>query len=259
MSMLPRTKKAQVCKVTRRACLGKTSCNSTTNASLWLDKFIKTHDPAGRQALFNDVVNTIKEPAWYSEWFNRWKSCLGHYGAQFRKARVDGRMIIGLAHDSVLETSITLHRVLSVPYIPGTALKGVASSFAQHRLEPEWSPSLENGAHSILFGNPESAGYVTFFDAMPLPGTSRLLADVITVHHMDYYAGQDVPPADWDNPNPVQFISANGTYLIALAGPSEWVDAAFAILSHALRLMGIGARTSSGYGRLVMDPGPPAH
>jgi len=42
-------------------------------------------------------------------------------------------------------------------------------------------------------------------------------------------------------------------YLIALHGPDEWVKAAFEILAHALRGEGIGAKTSSGYGRMVLD------
>jgi CRISPR-associated protein Cmr6 len=75
---------------------------------------------------------------------------------------------------------------------------------------------------------------------------------VITVHHPDYYQGGKDAPADWDSPNPVSLLSATGNYLIALAGPSVWVDAAFRILELALAEQGVGAKTSSGYGRLRM-------
>jgi CRISPR-associated protein Cmr6 len=59
----------------------------------------------------------------------------------------------------------------------------------------------------------------------------------------------------------VPFLSVTGRYLIALAAPelpnpSEWIQATFAILEGALEEMGIGAKTSSGYGRMkFVQPG----
>jgi CRISPR-associated protein Cmr6 len=82
--------------------------------------------------------------------------------------------------------------------------------------------------------------------------------DVITVHHPEYYRGENLPPADWDNPNPVPFLSATGSYLVALHGPESWVEAAFKILQLALAEEGIGAKTSSGYGRMVFQTPPAA-
>jgi len=75
---------------------------------------------------------------------------------------------------------------------------------------------------------------------------------VITVHHPDYYQGAN-SPADWDNPTPVPFLSATGDYLIALAGEDGLVQKAFAILGLALREEGVGAKTSSGYGRMEVQ------
>ncbi|HHY69083.1 MAG TPA: type III-B CRISPR module RAMP protein Cmr6 [Bacillota bacterium] len=236
---------------TRRQCLSEKKHTITTNAGLWLDKYIRDQDREGtsRRELVEEVAG-ILQPEWYEQWFARWKSCLEESGAKMREAQVLGRMAVGLGTDSVLETSISLHHTIGVPYIPGTALKGVASSFARKRLGDEWLPQAENGSHSIMFGNTDTAGYVTFFDAMPLPNQSKLFLDVMTVHHPEYYKTGTTPPADWDNPNPVPFLSANGRYLIALAGPEEWVEAAFSILEYSLESVGVGAKTSSGYGRL---------
>lgn len=246
--------KAQVSKVTRRGRLSAETVRPTTNAGLWLDKFIKDQEAAGgsRSALVEEVAG-ISQPECYAAWFDRWRQCLEAYGAQCREAEVTGRMVVGLGEDSVLETSIALHHTLGVPYIPGTALKGLASSFAGQQLGDEWSAGTTGGAHSIMFGDTDSAGYVTFFDAMPLPNGSRLFPDVITVHHGEYYQAGTAPPADWDSPNPVSFLSASGKYLIALCGPREWVTAAFAILERALRSAGVGAKTSTGYGRLILE------
>ena len=74
---------------------------------------------------------------------------------------------------------------------------------------------------------------------------------MITVHHPDYYQG-DQAPADWDNPTPVPFLSATGVYLLALAGDPQWVEAAYKILALALCEEGVGAKTSSGYGRMTI-------
>jgi CRISPR-associated protein Cmr6 len=186
---------------------------------------------------------------------------LGEYKAITRKATVKGRMIVGLGDESVLETSIALHHTYGVPYIPGSALKGLASSYAHQKLGENWQKGSD--AHNILFGNTDKAGYITFFDALYVPDSGHhgqaLYPDIITVHHQEYYnTGKDNAPADWDSPTPVPFLSATGSYLLALAAPdlptdNEWVPRTFDILEHALKEMGIGAKTSSGYGRMEFE------
>ena len=172
-------------------------------------------------------------------------------------------MVVGLGAESVLEVSIGLHRTYGVPYIPGSALKGLAAAAAHKKLEdPAWRKIGEDGkigaSHKILFGDQESSGYVTFHDALWVPTGDKLPLDldVMTVHHPDYYQGTERPPADWDNPNPVAFLSAHGTYLLAATGPEEWADAAMAILKEALEKDGIGAKTAAGYGRMKVNRPP---
>src|SRR5207302_10163433 len=63
---------------------------------------------------------------------------LDDQGAKKRIAHVKGRMIIGLGDESVLETAITLHRTYGVPYIPGSALKGLAAAYVRQRLGEAW-------------------------------------------------------------------------------------------------------------------------
>src|SRR5712692_1541822 len=155
-------------------------------------------------------------------------------------------MIIGLGDESVLETAITLHRTYGVPYIPGSALKGLAASYVRQRLGVDWQKDKD--AYKVVFGNTDDTGYITFFDALYIPGTGfrgrALYPDVITVHHQKYYQDPNNPPADWDDPTPVPFLTATGSYLIALAGSEleeheAWIDATFAILKGALAELGI--------------------
>lgn len=231
------------------------------NAGLWLDKYLVTasgnqpNDDKPKSILVGEVAR-IPEPPVYKAFYERWKASLAETGVRethMREATVSGRLVVGLGNESVLETSISLHRTYGVPFIPGSALKGLASRYADRRLEGKGWRKRDGEDHTILFGSTETAGYVTFFDALYVPGSGHegkaLWPDVITVHHPNYYQG-DAPPADWDSPNPVSFLSATGNYLIALRGDDAWVNAAFDILALALAEEGIGAKTSSGYGRM---------
>lgn len=269
----------------RKVCDGIKSTD-TTNAGLWLDKYMLSQEQRGsqkqpKQELVRQVAG-ISEPPSYAPFYKRWKDTLNAVGASTYPAKVEGRMVVGLGDAGVLETAITLHHTYGVPYIPGSALKGLAAGFANRRLEdPQWRkpPSVKDAgdttgdAHAVLFGKPVTtitkpdgtvttsnakAGYVTFFDALYVPGSGvgnrALHPDVMAIHHRDYYrGGSPTPPADWDSPGPVPFLSATGSYLIALAGPIDWVSAAFDILRLALEQEGIGAKTSSGYGRLRLN------
>jgi CRISPR-associated protein Cmr6 len=236
-----------------------------THTGLWLDKYIrdqKRDDTESRRELVNEVSEQ-PEPPEYNAFYTRWQEMLKECRAQTRRARVRGRMAVGLGSESLLEASISLHRTYGVPYIPGSALKGLASSYAHHYLGDGWH--IGETFHQVIFGDMKSAGYITFFDALYISGTGwrgRALApDVITVHHQKYY-DTGVAPLDSDDPNPIPFLSATGEYLLALAAPdfqqqTRWIDITFQILAEALAKLGIGAKTSSGYGRMTFIE-PPA-
>jgi CRISPR-associated protein Cmr6 len=230
-----------------------------TNAGLWLEKWLPDVEERGpgRQTHLEQLEELEVSPE-YRRFFQRWKDSIIALGAQTAEASVMGRMVVGLGAESVLETSVALHRAYGVPYIPGSALKGLAAAAAHKHLEdPKWRKVDEDGktgeSHRILFGDQESSGYVTFHDALWIPEGDKLPLDldVMTVHHPNYYQGKDnKPPADWDSPNPVAFVSARGKYLLALTGPEDWAEAGMKILVDALQEDGIGAKTAAGYGRM---------
>jgi len=239
-----------------------------THAGLWLDKYIVKQDrkeTESRRNLVNEIA-AIPVPEVYKTFYKSWEKTLTELGVKPREATVLGRMIIGLGDESVLETSVTLHHTYGVPYIPGSALKGLAASYVRQKLGEDWKKESE--AYKTIFGETDEAGYITFFDAYYVPGSGHkgqaLYPDVITVHHSNYYQGKEDAPADWDSPIPVPFLSATGKYLIALAAPdlqqpTEWINITYSILREALQTLGIGAKTSSGYGRMKMEslPGDP--
>ncbi len=244
--------------------LGGLAPEAHTNAGLWLDKYLcgadqrkQSHNGQPKTLLVKEVA-TIKTSDLYPVFFESWKAALTNEETILAKAIVEGRLAIGLGDDSVLETSITLHHTYGVPYLRGSALKGLTAAFARNRIGGMWAKN--SPAYKVVFGETGDAGYVTFHDALYVPGSGykgqALHADIMTVHHKDYYGSGNEPPADWDEPNPVPFLSATGSYLVALSAPQgcqEWLQAAFDILKLALAEEGIGAKTSSGYGRMKLE------
>lgn len=178
-----------------------------------------------------------------------------------------GRMILGLGNENVLETGLTLHHIYGTPMIPGTALKGLAA----HYCDQVWGVKDERFKrgqeyHKAIFGTTDDAGHLIFHDAWITPETltEALRPDVMTPHHGDYYAGKKnenkesgaVAPTDFDDPNPITFLSVSGTFHIAVScdvpEEKQWTSFVFDLLADALREWGIGGKTSAGYGRLEM-------
>ncbi|GAA5527588.1 type III-B CRISPR module RAMP protein Cmr6 [Herpetosiphon gulosus] len=279
----------------RRDRLNNVTVDNVAHAGLWLDRYLPQQpDPENKanQQRPNNALgrgSTVKpdectsdnpltehfcrgsqiarkEPVLnlYRAFFTRWLNTLKEIpDICLLKAKVEGRMVVGLGAESVLENSIALQRTYGLPYIPGSGLKGLASSFAHQRLgqgiaedgaTPKWAKGGE--FHRELFGTTELSGCVSFYDALYIPGTAQaggpLHSDVITVHHPTYYQGNSTPPADWDSPTIIPFLSATGHYLVALSGDPNWCNAARTLLANGLTHMGIGAKTSSGYGRMEL-------
>lgn len=245
----------------RRMALEFLEASAGTNAGLWLDKCLDNVEAKGpgRQEHFDQLAH-ISISDEYRRFFQRWKDSVPTLEpfTETAEAVAPGRLIVGLGAESVLETAILLHRTYGVPYISGSALKGLAAAAAhKHLADPRWRKACADRPigefHRILFGDQESAGYVIFHDALWVPEGNKvpLDLDVMTVHHPDYYQAKDnAPPADWDSPTPVAFVSARGQFLLALTGPEEWATAAMGILKEALEKDGIGAKTAAGYGRM---------
>lgn len=244
------------------------------NAGLWLDKFIlnqsseanldglkKRSKKITAKGVLVEEVASIPVSDEYEQFYDRWKTGLGKLTRCLGVAKAQGRIAIGLGDESVLETSVTLHRTYGVPYLPGSALKGLAASYARNRIGDHWGKRKDGYgyAYKVVFGTTAEAGYITFHDALYVPksgGGRPLRPDVITVHHPDYYQNKNKPPADWDDPNPVPFLTATGNYLIAISavpGCEVWLSQTWRILRLALKEEGIGAKTSSGYGRMELS------
>ena len=260
----------------RRTALAAVAAGPTTNAGLWLDKYLRDQTDDGdsgtgvgaKADLMADVCR-LSTPPGYEEAFKARQQLLAGSRTLSGKAAVLGRMIVGLGNKGVIEVGVSLEHTWGVPYIPGSALKGLAAATAHQLIGgPEWSKPIDTegqaierapNSYDVIFGSTEDRGGVIFHDAWWVPaGTWPLKLDVITVHHGAYYGGGTVAPSDFDSPIPVSFMSCTGTYFVTveasahLPGPIEpWLESAMVLLKKGLADLGVGAKTSSGYG--LMD------
>jgi len=187
------------------------------------------------------------------------------------------RVVVGLGAESVLVTSIRLHRVYGFPILPGSALKGLARSYALWQVAKELgvpvlsleellaTPSTAAVRYMELsivekkvkplrdaFGTTASAGKVIFFDAVPAnPAKLVLDLDVMNPHYSQYYQGGGTPPADYLNPVPIFFltIAPGSEFLFAAASKDGNLAQKVQMwLQTALCETGVGAKTTAGYG-----------
>ena len=265
----------------RRKILEKVSADGSTHAGLWFDAMLaelpekRTEAQGGDRdeadaSIYRDHLEALASrgvPPGYREaaeareaLLRSWTGTIDGAVTRVYEASAEGRMVVGLGAASLTETHIALQRTWGVPFLPGSALKGLASSTAHRSGDADWlraETHTPGGRHArVLFGDTTTAGVVTFHDAWWVPGGETKLPldlDVMTVHHADYYMKGDVP-ADWDSPNPVAFVTARGTYLVALTGPEDWVETASVWLKVGLARDGLGAKTHAGYGRMRLTP-----
>ncbi len=161
----------------------------------------------------------------------RWVDTTSARGARHFSGKVDWRMVIGLGGETVLETDLTLHHLYGIPFIPGSALKGLTRAYAAQDKKEVFIPSdkpdeafvpsltIEKDHETIqrIFGKQKETGTVIFFDALPQNGEARFELDIMNAHYPDYYSEGKVPTND-QNPNPVTFLTvARTTFIFALA------------------------------------------
>lgn len=190
--------------------------------------------------------------------------------------RLESRLISGIGRSHPSENGFVFHPVLGIPYLPASGLKQVAAEALD--LIPEeivGANALDAGAlsnvRSRITGAGDtghSLGAVTFLDALPVRPV-ELTAEIIASHYGPWYGhfepqrGRDAAwdevwePADWHDPVPVTLLAVElgATFRVAVLPGRGCDDAtlsvAWASLEAGLKLLGFGARTTLGFGRLT--------
>lgn len=226
------------------------------HAGLALYKYLEQHD-ASKQAAraLLDSIATRPIAGIYKGAFERWKAALS--GAVFLEATTRTPLAIGLGNSSPVENGLSIHHTYGTPYLPGSALKGLVRRAADRfSLSPQEKAVLLGEGPDPKSKTPGCAAHLVFWDGWLDPqSTQPYQLDVITVHHPEYYGNRGaVWPTDFDDPNPVSFLSVKpGTkFCVALSSSSEnvtdWLYTAAEILRWGLEHLGLGGKTNAGYG-----------
>jgi CRISPR-associated protein Cmr6 len=251
------------------------------NISLFLNKaayfdgkkFCYKMNEKGKEiCLKHDLLESVP----FSRLLARRKAALNEMGLanEVGEMSVVWRLVVGMGGASVYETAMTLHHIYGMPYLPGSAVKGVTRNVVVAELFGNDEGNSQKGALAdpgfcLIFGSPEHSitgarrGVVRFFDAFPITAPTICL-DVMNPHYGPYYTGEQ-PPADYHNPVPVPFLTVEKTQYTFLVGVEEQAnkpvsDGMFAKktplavavewMERAMQEHGIGAKTSVGYGYL---------
>ena len=126
----------------------------------------------------------------------------------------DFRLIMGLGTASVFETSLTLHHIYGIPYLPASSTKGVTRSWViVNYFDQKEEQALKDPLFAFIFGtnSVDSAdktarrGHVMFFDAFP-QSPPVIEPDIMNVHYPDWYStGKTL--TDTQSPNPIPFLT----------------------------------------------------
>jgi len=179
----------------------------------------------------------------------RWRETVGE--AIILEGTPQWRFLTGLGRKGPLEVGFTFHRLYGFPIIPGSSLKGLAHAHAVlvEKLDEN------DGRLLSVFGSQKAQGKAVFYDAIPIEPPALEL-DVMNPHYPDYYQGKE-PPANWQSPQPVFFLTlgAKSRFWFAVGGENtEAKELAAKWLQASLESLGVGAKTSAGYGFWKVKP-----
>ena len=180
------------------------------------------------------------------------------------------RLIIGLGITSVYETSMTLHHIYGIPFLPGSSIKGTIRGYViKNYFSKNEMIAFEDPGFCDIFGysssNETSAqGKVMFFDANPTK-VPELKLDIMNPLYTEKYSDSlnSILPTDYQNPIPIQFLTIQNTtfeFMIGMAknqsstiekgkfSGKNLLDLTVMWLNESLTDMGIGAKRAVGYG-----------
>jgi len=199
---------------------------------------------------------------------NRQRALVNHLQGESLIASTDWRFVSGLGAAHPYETGFIWHRTLSVPYLPGSSVKGMMRAWATH-----WGGLTEQQEITRLFGTEKTkdeaphCGALLVFDALPSK-PPELEIDILNPHYSEYYQDSSKPPADYLSPKPVFFLTVapgqSFEFFIAPRkevylkqpettnhSPKEDLKIAEQLLSDALVCLGAGGKTAVGYGQMT--------
>ncbi len=207
------------------------------------------------------------------------KSSMGH---RIVFGRLESRLAINLSDSLIQNAGICLDRFFGVPYIPGSAVKGVCRHIALGELR---SGGMSLADFQDIFGTADTdfsergelasfrnghdgnavigdkKGCVDFLAAYPR-SEAKLVVDLTNVHYPAYYKSGNIGDLSEEKPlpNPFPVVEAGAEFAFCVAINSmggrlesdsrrnSLLDATAGLLRRAISESGLGAKTGAGYG-----------
>jgi len=260
----------------------ETDSIAISNLHLRLNKFafieIKNEDKISFVYKEEYCLDISKDIDTINKYYLSLKDCIKEENKKYDfSLKISNRLIVGLGSVSVYETSITLHHIYGIPYIPSSAIKGMVRSYTilecfSEELENYSEDKYQKFEEEVLFakdeegnykhqwfidifGSQEKEGEIIFFDSFSKD--VKIQNDIMTPHYGDYYSDKKnkVAPTDTQSPNPIPFLTVVGEFRFFIASKKNSIEK-YKIgdksikewLKEALTNHGIGAKTAVGYG-----------
>jgi len=214
---------------------------------------------------------------------NLFRSAYGSERSSVTIGQLEGRLAINLADSLIQNAGICLDRLFGLPYIPGSAIKGVCrhAALAELKATPSDKKSALLRTFCAVFGTSDNdftkgnlrafeshwqgeskdqKGAIAFLPAYPV-NEARVVVDLTNVHFPDYYRSGLPEDQAKENPRPNPFpaveAGAQFAFCIVLNGINldpTILPAAKRWLGEALTVHGLGAKTAAGYGWFSLQP-----
>jgi CRISPR type III-B/RAMP module RAMP protein Cmr6 len=198
-------------------------------------------------------------------------------------AQLEGRLAINLADSLIQNAGICLDRLFGLPFIPGSAIKGVcrhaalaelraAAAGEQSRLfdvfraifgtsDNDFAKGELRPFQHLLSGRAENQkGAVAFLPAYPV-NEARVVVDLTNVHYPEYYrtGRTEALSNERPQPNPFPAVEVGAQFAVCLilngiADDPNLLQTTARWLEAALTVHGLGAKTASGYGWFSLRP-----
>ena len=246
----------------------------TMHMGLWFERFFHGYesdfaavDKEGRSAWLRQF--DIKQVGARSELnakAEKIQQLASSQGGQARVYQCAAPFVTGMGNPHPLENGFTWHPTLGMPYLPGSAVKGLVRAAVELAYQGEDKPTLlKRWFGTETKGDvPEASGSFIFLDALPV-APCALVPEVMTPHMGKWYekggktpTAKDTQPGDWHSPVPVGYLTARNLQLQFAVMPRPGVNAAeleqvWQALDYALQWLGAGGKTAQGFGTMQVD------
>ncbi|GAB6091557.1 type III-B CRISPR module RAMP protein Cmr6 [Spirochaeta dissipatitropha] len=241
-----------------------------SNLGLYYDKLTRDIPEKNNKAAllkkYTGVLASVSDNVCYRYAYKNWMNIQRKLESEGKVRCIEitsmSRVLLGTGNSSVLENGIQLNTPWGVPYISGTTLKGLVSSYMSKYGGDAWKRN-KNGQKSEaqveLFGGEKDgisfSGSIGFTDAWLVPdGTEWFDQDIITVHYPKYYSGKGWPTGMEDPvPVPILALKPGLHFSLSLYGNSVVLEQILEVMRDALKGEGIGGKTAVGYGRFAIE------